>query len=127
LIVAGIGGTYPVGGLTAMGPGFVPVALGIGLALMGVVILLAGPEAEPGSDATPLRPLAAVTSGILAWVLLAESAGFIPASIAQILLTSLGLPGTRWRSAIVMAVAMGVAGYLVFVVQLGVPLRAFDF
>jgi hypothetical protein len=70
------------------------------------------------------RQFCAVSSGILAWILLAENAGFFIAAIAQVGLTALALPEPRWRSVLLMAVILAITGYVLFVVQLGVPLEA---
>lgn len=136
LFVSFVGGTYPVGGLTRMGPGFLPVALGVVLVVVGIAVLLGTTPVFPVTPpVTPLeaghpdrrwvRPLAAVTSGMLAWVLLSESIGFVPAGIAQVVLTSFGLAGAKWRTMLLAAFLMSVIGYVIFVVELGVPLRAF--
>ena len=48
------GSTYGVGTLTAMGSGFFPVALGVGLVLMGALMAIfraPAPADAPGADA----------------------------------------------------------------------------
>lgn len=120
---------YDVGSFTGMGPGFVPLMLGIGLVLLCALILWREPAATPdpaGGQASGIawRPFCAVTAGILAWVLLAESAGFLIATVAQVVLSALALPAPRWRGTIILAGILAIAGYLLFVVQLGVPLEA---
>jgi putative tricarboxylic transport membrane protein len=131
LIAGGIAFGYEVGSFTDMGPGFVPLMLSIALVLLAALILWrewpmiqarAGGEAA-GHDFA-WRPFCAVSGGILAWVLLAESTGFFIAAIAQVVLAALALPGPRWRSILIMAGILAVAGYFLFVVQLGVPLEA---
>lgn len=120
--------SYDVGSFTDMGPGFFPLALGIILFLLGAIILWQERRpAEPGAkQAHPFawRPFAAVSAGILAWVLLAESAGFLVSAICQVMLTSLALPNPRWRSIVIMAGVLAGVGYFLFVTQLGVPLSA---
>lgn len=121
---AWIGSSYDVGTLTAMGPGFLPVALGICLALLALLLLWL----EKPSDAAlplPLRPIACVSIGMVAWVLLADTAGFFAAGIAQVLLSSLALPGQKWTTIAIVAVVMNIAAYALFVVMLGLPLPAF--
>jgi len=130
LIAGSIAWGYEVGSFTDMGPGFVPLMLSIALALLAALILWrewpitrAGAGKAAGQDFA-WRPFCAVSGGILAWVLLAESTGFVVAAIAQVVLTALALPGPRWRSILIMAGILSVAGYFLFVVQLGVPLEA---
>ena len=117
--------SYDVGSFTRMGPGFVPLALALSLALLGGIITL---RERPVSELLPpveWRPFLAVIAGILTWVILVETAGFFIASAAQILLCSLALPNPKWRSMLIFTGALTLMGYLIFVLQLGVPLDAF--
>jgi len=120
--------SYDVGSFTGMGPGFFPLALGLILFLLGGVILWQDrqPPEAIAEQAHPFawRPFAAVSAGILAWVLLAETTGFFVAAACQVVLTSLALPKPRWRSIAIMAAVLATGGYLLFVTQLGVPLSA---
>jgi hypothetical protein len=126
LVSAWIGSSYDVGTLTAMGPGFLPVALGLCLALLAALLLWLEKPAELSlSFPLPLRPIACVSAGFVAWVLLAESAGFFAAGIAQVLLSSLALPGQKWGTVALIAVVLNIAAYALFVVVLGLPLPAF--
>ena len=120
---AWVGSSYDVGTLTAMGPGFLPVALGLCLAFLAALLLWL----EKPSDIMPLplRPIACVSAGIIAWVLLADTAGFFAAGLVQVLLSSLALPGQKWMTVAIVAVVLNVAAYFLFVVMLGLPLPAF--
>jgi len=127
-----VGSAYPFGRLTAMGPGFLPVALGLLLAVIGagLVVLavrevLAGPERPDVLPPTRLRPLGAVVAGMVVWALVAERAGLIPATVALVIISSAAWPSPRWRSVLWLALALGTAGYFLFVTELGVPLAAF--
>jgi hypothetical protein len=121
---AWIGSSYKVGSLTAMGPGFMPVALGMCLAAFAVLLLW---QEKPAvlSLVSPLRPVLCVSAGILAWVLLADRVGFFPAGLAQLLLSSCALPQQNWRTVVIVAVILSLAAYGLFVMLLGLPLPAF--
>lgn len=125
LAVAAIGSAYRIGSLTAMGPGFLPLVLGLCLALLSLCLL----PGELKSPAIPagllLRPLLCVSAGMLAWIALVETAGFIPAGLVQLLLTSLALPQQNWRVLLIGAVLLTLAAYGVFVTGLGLPVPAF--
>lgn len=122
--LAWTGSAYKVGTLTAMGPGFMPVALGLCLVALAVVLLW---QEKPVVQALvlPLRPVLCVSAGILAWVLLADRFGFFPSAFAQLLLSSLALPKQNWRIVMVVAVVLSLASYALFVLLLGLPLPAF--
>lgn len=121
---AWVGSSYDVGTLTAMGPGFLPMALGLCLAFLAALLLWLEKPADIIMP-LPLRPIACVSAGIIAWVLLADTAGFFPAGLVQVLLSSLGLPGQKWKTVAIVAVVLNVAAYFLFVVMLGLPLPAF--
>jgi hypothetical protein len=121
---AWVGSGYDVGTLTAMGPGFLPVALGFCLAALAALLLWLEKPAEL-TWKLQLRPVLCVSAGIVAWVLLADRLGFFPAGLAQVLLSSLALPKQRWITIGIIAVALNFAAYFLFVVVLGLPLPAF--
>jgi hypothetical protein len=121
---AWIGSGYDIGTLTAMGPGFLPVALGSCLALIAAVLLwLEKPSAF--ALQLPLRPVLCVSIGLLAWVLLAERVGFVGAGLVQVVFSALALPGQKWRTVAILAVVLIGAAYVLFVALLGMPLPAF--
>ncbi|MEY4640461.1 MAG: hypothetical protein RLZZ227_455 [Pseudomonadota bacterium] len=121
---AWVGSSYDIGTLTAMGPGFLPVALGLCLAALAGLLLW---QEKPADVEFPiaLRPVLFVSAGIIAWVLLADSLGFFPAAIAQLLLSAFALPNQNWRTLGFVTVLMSIGAYLLFVKLLGMPLPAF--
>jgi putative tricarboxylic transport membrane protein len=121
---AWVGSGYDIGTLTAMGPGFLPVALGLCLALLAALLLWLERPSELELK-LPLRPVFCVSAGIVAWVLLADRFGFFPAGLAQVLLSSLALPQQKWLTVGVIAVVLNIAAYGLFVKVLGLPLPAF--
>lgn len=124
--VVALGSSYQIGSLISMGPGFLPVALGICLVLLAIILfgaeLRVAPEKELGF---PLRPVLWVGGGILAWAVLIDVLGFFPASIVQLLFSSFALQQQGWRAVILLALGMTLASYVVFVTLLGVPVPAF--
>jgi hypothetical protein len=121
---AWMGSGYDIGTLTAMGPGFLPVALGLCLAFLAALLLWLERPME-GDMKLPLRPIICVSVGVVAWVLLADRAGFFAAGLAQVVVSSLALPGQKWLTVAILAIALNIAAFSLFVLVLGLPLPAF--
>ena len=116
--ITGAGLTYRMGTLTRMGAGFIPVVLGTLLALVGVAI---GITAEPGDFGTAetmhmeWRGWLCVLGGILSFALLGVYGGLVPATFFSVLIAALGDRANSLRDALLLAVAITVAGVLIFV------------
>jgi hypothetical protein len=116
---------YRTGTLTAMGPGFMPVALGLLLMLLAGALLWPGRRGGEALRPLPLRPVLCVAASIVLWTFLAERAGFFPAAGAQLLLGALALRQHNWRGMALGIVVMSTAAYGLFVLLLRLPLAAF--
>lgn len=115
-----------MGSLTAMGPGFLPLVLGLCLALLAVLLFwLERPADQARAQVLPLRPVLCIGAGMVAWALVVDSAGFIPAGLLQLLLSSLALPQPNWRRLVFGALLATLIAYGLFVQLLGMPLAAF--
>jgi len=85
------GRNLAVGTTVRMGPGYVPqmlayIMLGLGLIIAVVALYVGGDTTE----APKWKPITMVTLGIVAFALLFETTGMLPALIALVLLASLG-------------------------------------
>ena len=132
LAVAGVGlfiaykaQDYRMGTLARPGPGFVPQAVGLLIAALGLGCAFVGARAAPESRAIRLRPLAAVSLGMIGFALTVETAGFVPATLLLVLVAGLGEARSGWFSLLGVAVAVCILGVGLFIELLGVPLRAF--
>jgi hypothetical protein len=152
-----------------MGPGYVPLVLGLVLAALGVATVAkayVAPDPAPGevsdvgvrdaqvpdaavsdgavSDAAPSdrvtphadvpdprplagiqwRPTAAIFAAVAFFALTVDGLGLLPATFGTGLLAALARPGTRLVRAVVIAAALAVASWIIFVVllQLRLPL-----
>ena len=123
--IAVIGGSYPMGSIERMGPGYFPVMLGVALSLIGLALLFEVRHANPLKLAVPFRPLVALTAAVLAFAFLAERAGLVPAICALVILSVLGERPARIRMALAISAVMSLVGVVVFIMGLGVPLSAF--
>ena len=134
--IAGVG--YGLGSLRQMGSGFFPTMLGVLLALIGLALLASGrrapqaappePPAEMAHLAGPLvqwRAWLCIVAGVLAFVVLGEHGGLVPASFAAVFISALGDRGNTWRSAAALAAGLTVLGAIVFHYVLHLPLPLF--
>lgn len=134
-VVAWIAAGYPQGTLLRPGSGLVPLAFGCLIVLLGAAIMVEmglggrGSEEAAEHDRVPaLRQaiaVCAVSSGMIAFALLVERAGFIPATIVLIVLAGLGEARIRWLSLLALAIVMSVAGVAVFIWGFNLPLAPF--
>jgi len=126
-VVIVIGRQYSIGNLTAMGPGFLPVALGVLLLVLAVLVLVGEQRSQVQFKAplVPLLPLLLASTSLLSWALLVEYAGFVPAAIAQLTLASLATRHQYWRGVVISILVISALSYLLFVGMLGLPIRAF--
>lgn len=121
------GMSIPLGTARRMGPGYLPMLLGIVLMALSVLILLL-PErrSEPEPEtAFPLRGLLAVVGAMVAFALLLPIAGLFPAIVALVFVAALADPTARPLGTAVIAGALGLLSVAIFVWGLGLPLRPF--
>ena len=109
------GWEYGVGSLSNMGSGFFPMALGVGLVAMGLLMALARPAAEGHAVEAPnWRGAAAILAAVTLFILLANRAGLAPATFACVFAGALGTRGTRPAEALLLAAGVTVFGVLLF-------------
>lgn len=118
---------HEVGSLARMGPGYFPALVGSILIALGtsllLVFFLSGHTPLPDF---PLRGLLFVAAGISAFALLLERAGLIPATLAIVVLTSLADRSTGLVTIAINAAFLSVAGVVVFIWGLRLPLLPID-
>ncbi|MFC3675364.1 tripartite tricarboxylate transporter TctB family protein [Ferrovibrio xuzhouensis] len=124
VVVGAIAYGYPMGSLARPGPGFGPFLVACLIVGLGAAIMV---EVHTGSFKPfrmPMRPLLATSAGILAFALLAERVGFMPATVALVLVSGLGERRLSYWPLVGLAVFMAVFGSAVFIWGLGVPLKS---
>ncbi len=113
-----------IGTPARMGPGFLPLALGILLGVAGFAVAFAArTSSEPLPSFRNLRPLAALLFGFLAFAFLIDFAGLALAAFAAVFSASFATPGRRWLEAAVFSAALAAFAALLFVTVLGMPLQ----
>lgn len=120
LIAIYFGRNLAMGTTVRMGPGYVPHMLAyIMMALGGIVSVVALITGSEPVERPKWKPITMVTIGIVAFALLFESTGLIPALIALILISSLGGEEFKLTEVIGNMVVLTVLCVIVFKVGLG--------
>jgi hypothetical protein len=116
---------YPMGTLTRMGAGFFPAMICVALIGLSAAAALEGRKASAETIDLRIRPFILIMGGIAAWALLVEPLGFIAASMLLIACVAAAELENTVQRGVVLALGLTVAGYLLFVQGLGIPLTAF--
>jgi putative tricarboxylic transport membrane protein len=121
-----IGSSYPFGEIRRMGPGFLPVTLGILLIAIGLVVLVGG-LASRRRDAVSFRiaPAAKIIFSVIFFALALKPLGYLCASAGLVVLAGSAGEQVRWRELIVAAIVMAVATAFLFIWLLSLPLPVF--
>ena len=106
-----------------MGPGYLPTALCwilvlVGLAMVGRSLFLAGAPLERWY----LRPLAFVIGSLLLFSFSIDKLGLAVTIIAMVVVAAFATPESRWKEALIAAVALAAFSAGLFVKGLGLPL-----
>lgn len=108
--------SYGVGNLYAMGSGFFPVALGTGMILLGILMAVFRAPSNAAHAASPpdWRGALAIALAVVLFILLAGSAGLLPAIFACVFVGALGTRTTTLREAAILAACVAIFGVLLF-------------
>lgn len=120
--------TLPLGSLALAGPGLFPAALGGILFAIGVALLALG-LSQPGERMEPfdLRSFVLILSSILAFALLLQPLGMVPAVVVLTFLASRADSKLSMKATAILGLVLSVGSYLVFRVGLGLPVSAVAF
>ena len=110
---------YKLGTLSRMGPGFFPGSVGVLLALTGVAIFVtAKKDAEPDGDKLARRPewrgWTLISLSIVAFVVLGQWGGLIPATFAIVFISALADRNNTWKDAVLLSIGVEVVCIVVF-------------
>jgi hypothetical protein len=120
--------TYRMGTLTRMGAGYVPVALGTLLALVGVAIGVTADAGDFGDAKTApaeWRGWLCILGGVLAFAFFGTYGGLVPATFA-VFISALGDRGNRVAHAALLAAGITAAGVVIFVIGLKMTFPLFS-
>ena len=129
-IVAAVeGGRYSIGTLSRMGPGFFPVALGVILAAVGLVLLIGAKLAAPQPPLPTLPPewrgWIAIVVGVIAFGVIGQYGGLVPATFAIVFISALGERENTLKGALFLATLMVMFCVVVFSWALGIQFPLF--
>ena len=122
-----VGTGYKFGTLARMGPGFMPVVLGIVLAFIGLLIAgTALASSEPDDKKfLPDNPQwfgwLCILAGPALFIIVGEYGGMIPAVFACVFVCALGDKTATYKSSAVLAAGVTVFGVLLFHYFLNIP------
>lgn len=121
-----IGWDYPVGQVNNMGPGFVPMAIGVLICLSAVAILwldISDTSLEAGAS-LQWRGLIFVSAAILIFAGLIEIAGLLPSMFLAVVVSKLADRRNSPFGILLYAGMATLAGWLLFLVVLELPIPA---
>lgn len=115
---------YEMGQAVRMGPGFIPLALAILLAVLGASVALAGAGKHDHAQAAPVpwRGIVLVCVALVIFGAYARALGIVPIVFLCALITSLASTRNTVVAALGIAVALAALCWAVFKLGLGLPL-----
>ena len=119
------GSAYRMGSLSRMGPGFVPVSLGVLAIILGTAICIAAFRTQNGWPQVNWRQVLCVLVSVPVFALLLERIGMIPAAFLSVLVASAALPQERPFATLALAAVVAIGAWAVFVLALGMPIDGF--
>jgi len=116
---------YRLGEVSRMGPGMFPAALGVLMAILGFFIALPAWFRRGTLPKPDIRPTLLVLASVLAFALLVEWAGMVPAIFVLTGLAVLADNKLGVRATLVLASVLALSTWLIFRVGLGIQLQPF--
>lgn len=117
--------SFPIGTVTSVGPGGIPLLLGVILACLGLANIASGVFGPAGAHgpvslgkALYLIPLAALAFGLMI-----DDCGLVLSITVSVFIATIANPTIRWREVAILCVALSGFGVLIFVIALGLPFR----
>jgi hypothetical protein len=118
-----VGADYAQGVPSRIGPGYVPRLLGLLLAGIGAFLIVRSRWTTEAVDAAVAwRPLVLVSGAIVAFALVFELTGLVPAILASVAMATWATAENRWATAVVLGGLLAFFAWLLFVKGLALPL-----
>ena len=117
------GADYPQGVPSRIGPGYVPRLLGMLLSGIGLFLVVRARWARETVDATVAwRPLLLILAAVVAFALVFESSGLVPAILVSVAIANFAAPENGWTTAVVLGAVLAFFAWALFVKGLALPL-----
>lgn len=116
---------YSLGTVTQMGPGMMPVSLGILLAAFGLAIAIPALFRKGEAVDLRLRPLVVLSVSILSFALIIETLGFVPAVFGTTLIATFAETRVTLGRALILGAAMSLLTWAIFILGLRLSIPAF--
>jgi Tripartite tricarboxylate transporter TctB family len=113
---------YAFGTASQMGPGFLPVTLGLILMVLGAILVLkARSSTDNLSGLGGLRPVIVVLSAVLIFALALDRIGFVLSSLLLVMVSCAAQSPFKPVEAVAVALALTAGVVALFVYALGIP------
>jgi hypothetical protein len=118
-----MGADYALGVPSRIGPGYVPRLLGILLAVIGLFLIVRSRWTRDTVDTTVAwRPLALIFCATVAFAVVFEASGLVPAILVSVATANYATAENRWTTAVVLGAVLAFFAWLLFVKALSLPL-----
>lgn len=120
--------TYDMGSLTNMGPGYFPSLLAIGMIVLGLLLVFTALRMPPAGfvrDGLSLWPVMIICASLIAFALLIERFGIIPAIFASVFLSTFASDNRNIPRSLLLAAITAVCCAGLFVYLLGLSMKVF--
>jgi hypothetical protein len=122
-IILWSGADYSMGVPRRIGPGYVPQLLGILLGGIGLFLIGRSAFTREEIDASiAWRPAVLVLASLVAFALVFDATGLVPAILVTVAIANYATPENRWTTAIALGASLAFFAWALFVKGLGLPL-----
>ncbi len=117
------GADYPQGVPSRIGPGYLPRLLGMLLACIGIGLMFRAWWTTETVDAkVAWRPLLLILAAVVAFALVFEASGLVPAVLATVAIANSAASENKWTTAVVLGAILAFFAWALFVKGLALPL-----
>ncbi|WP_159997111.1 tripartite tricarboxylate transporter TctB family protein [Roseomonas sp. 18066] len=114
-----------MGTLRRMGPGYMPMAIGVLVVLFGLLVAVPALFRGGALPVPEWRPFVTICLSVLAFALVVEKFGLVPATVVLTVVAAFAEPRLRPLQLLLLCAALSAIGVGVFVKGLGIPVAAF--